>query len=67
MQNKFWFCHLFQLHRYSSFAAYGQSKLANVLHTNELARLLKVCDLFHGIENFIISKIAGDWTFFNQL
>ncbi|XWS61191.1 hypothetical protein CRYUN_Cryun07bG0104600 [Craigia yunnanensis] len=26
---------------YSSFAAYGQSKLANVLHANELARLLK--------------------------
>lgn len=31
-----------RLCRYSSFAAYGQSKLANILHANELAKRLKV-------------------------
>ncbi|RVW41999.1 hypothetical protein CK203_092888 [Vitis vinifera] len=31
--------------RYSSLFAYGQSKLANVLHANELARRFKVLDL----------------------
>uniref|UniRef100_A0A2N9J230 Short-chain dehydrogenase TIC 32, chloroplastic n=1 Tax=Fagus sylvatica TaxID=28930 RepID=A0A2N9J230_FAGSY len=31
----------YESHRYSSFAAYGQSKLANVLHANELARAFK--------------------------
>lgn len=30
------------MHRYSSLSAYGQSKLANVLHANELARRLQV-------------------------
>ncbi|GKV29195.1 hypothetical protein SLEP1_g38143 [Rubroshorea leprosula] len=29
--------------RYSRFTAYGQSKVANVLHANELERCLKVC------------------------
>ena len=32
------------LRRYKSLLAYGQSKLANVLHANELSRRLKVCD-----------------------
>lgn len=32
-------------YRYSSFAAYGQSKLSNVLHANELARTIKVYKL----------------------
>lgn len=32
-------------YRYSSFAAYGQSKLSNVLHASELARTLKVYKL----------------------
>jgi hypothetical protein len=32
-------------YRYSSFAAYSQSKLANVLHANELARAFKVYKL----------------------
>ncbi|XP_058750040.1 short-chain dehydrogenase TIC 32, chloroplastic-like isoform X7 [Vicia villosa] len=31
---------------YNSLSAYGQSKLANVLHANELARQLKVTHLF---------------------
>ena len=31
-------------------SAYGQSKLANVLHANELARRLKVTDLFEVID-----------------
>lgn len=31
------------MHRYSKQYAYGQSKLANILHANELARRLKVC------------------------
>ena len=30
------------MYRYNSLSAYGQSKLANVLHANELARRLKV-------------------------
>ena len=34
-------CFLY-LYRYSSLSAYGQPKLANVLHANELARRLKV-------------------------
>ena len=32
--------------RYSSLSAYGQSKLANILHANELARRLKVSVFF---------------------
>lgn len=28
---------------YSSMYAYGQTKLANILHANELTRRLKVC------------------------
>lgn len=39
----------FIISRYNSLAAYGQSKLANVLHANELARRLKVHDLFMDI------------------
>lgn len=27
--------------RFNGFIAYGQSKLANILHTNELSRILK--------------------------
>ncbi|RVX01912.1 hypothetical protein CK203_019497 [Vitis vinifera] len=34
-----------QHNRYSSLFAYGQSKLANVLHANELARRFKVLNL----------------------
>lgn len=30
------------LYRYNSIGAYGQSKLANILHANELARRFKV-------------------------
>jgi hypothetical protein len=40
-----WLCFDLLICRYSSWAAYGQSKLANVLHANELARCLKVCEL----------------------
>lgn len=32
--------------RYSSLSAYGQSKLANILHANELAKRLKVSIFF---------------------
>lgn len=39
----------FALYRYNRMSAYGQSKLANVLHANELARLLKVTDLYEDI------------------
>ncbi len=38
-------CLILLKYRYSSFAAYGQSKLANVLHANELARAFKVYKL----------------------
>jgi hypothetical protein len=31
-----------ELYSFNSFIAYGQSKLANILHTNELSRILKV-------------------------
>ena len=33
--------------RYNGLSAYGQSKLANVLHANELARRLKVKAVIH--------------------
>ena len=32
----------FLVYSYSNWRAYGQSKLANILHANELARRLKV-------------------------
>lgn len=35
------FCYL-KIHRYNSIYAYGQSKLANILHANELTKRLKV-------------------------
>lgn len=35
--------------RYSRWGAYGQSKLANVLHANELARRLKVIISMHNL------------------
>lgn len=38
------------MYRYNRFSAYGQSKLANVLHTNELARRLKVRDSFKAVD-----------------
>jgi hypothetical protein len=31
--------------RYGTIGAYGQSKLANILHANELARRFKVCSV----------------------
>jgi len=34
---------IFASYSYKKFCAYGQSKLANILHANELARRLKVC------------------------
>ena len=33
----------FLLYSYSSWPAYGQSKLSNILHANELTKRLKVC------------------------
>ena len=47
------------MYRYSSFAAYDQSKLANVLHANELARRLKVCDLFHALKKLSVVKFLA--------
>jgi hypothetical protein len=34
------------LHSLNDFVAYGQSKLANILHSNELSRILKVSQAF---------------------
>ena len=41
---QFWCFHLalFTIYRYNSLYAYGQSKLANILHANELAKRLQV-------------------------
>lgn len=36
----------YNMYRYNCLSAYGQSKLANVLHANELARRLQVCYSF---------------------
>lgn len=38
------FIWIYFLYRYSSMSAYGQSKIANILHANELTRRLKVTD-----------------------
>lgn len=37
---------IFTLYSYNGVSAYGQSKLANILHASELARQLKVRDMF---------------------
>lgn len=39
--------------RYNSFGAYGQSKLANILHAKELAKHLKV-DFFSSTIEFAV-------------
>lgn len=46
-------CILFSMCRYKRWAAYGQSKLANILHANELMRRLKVLE----------SKCTKTWSF----
>lgn len=38
---------------YNGLSAYGQSKLANILHASELARQLKVRDMFVKFSLFI--------------
>lgn len=55
------------LFRYSSFFAYCQSKLANVLHANELARLLKVsyfCVHFHDKYHTLQTLAPSDQQFY---
>lgn len=48
------------LYRYNSLFAYGQSKLANILHANELSRQLKVFEIisFNSADLFSYLNLA---------
>lgn len=51
---------LFTIYRYNSVYAYGQSKLANILHANDLAKRLQVLDIHQSIiQNVGISLVVS--------
>ena len=57
---QFWCFHLalFTIYRYNSLYAYGQSKLANILHAKELAKRLQLGTQYIYLRQLIIHEIG---------